>query len=358
MYEAGRYTAWMNASALAAVATMPMGPMNSLIMSAHFGAAAGYAAHREYGQAAGTLAQGGFYVAPWGRVLRPVGNVVGRACGGVGPVLSQGGRWIGRNLGLIARYCFPAGTLVSTEGGRKPIERLTTEDRVWSFDFREDRWRLNAVRATFVLAYDGTMATVTVGAEEIEATAGHPFWVVRGESLETRTAPTHAPVTEANSKRSGRWVLAGELRVGDELLLHTGEEVAVEQVRVAQRELTVYNISVEELENYAVGCSEVLVHNANDFILPTIRHGTLRKLVAQFYQGAMRSPGERMLGASTLAELVAKERGLLGKVKHTQKAQEMLTKLRGLEKLSAQDQVIANQLIEELTNSLATPLRP
>ena len=37
----------------------------------------------------------------------------------------------------------------------------------------------------------------------------------------------------------------------------------VERLVVEQRQLLVYNITVAELHNYAVGCSEVLVHNAD-----------------------------------------------------------------------------------------------
>lgn len=107
------------------------------------------------------------------------------------------------------------------------------------------------------------MVTLTIGAEEITSTDCHPFWVVRGEALDCRPEPEHAPAKEFGSRQEGRWVVARDLRVGDELLLHTGETMAIEQIAVSTQRLTVYNVCVAWLKNYAVGCSEVLAHNQN-----------------------------------------------------------------------------------------------
>jgi RHS repeat-associated protein len=171
---------------------------------------------------------------------------------------------IGNKLGMGEcpgfGICFPAGTLVSTEHGHKAIDRLTSEDRVWGFDFMERQWRLCSVLETHETQYDGPLATLQIGEEEITATSGHPFWVVRGEALAGRPTPRHAPAGEPGDVH-GRWVMAADLRVGDELLLHGGETLPVERVVVYHQALRVYNISVAGLHNYCVGCSGVLVHN-------------------------------------------------------------------------------------------------
>jgi hypothetical protein len=56
-------------------------------------------------------------------------------------------------------------------------------------------------------------------------------------------------------------VEAGDVRVGDELLLRDGRIVSVEAVRKEAFKDKVYNFSVAELESYAVGLNNVLVHN-------------------------------------------------------------------------------------------------
>jgi Protein of unknown function (DUF1557). len=119
------------------------------------------------------------------------------------------------------------------------------------------------VVSTSERTYDGIIVTITVGGEDIESTAGHPFWVVRGRDLESRPETPETPVYEVDTAQPGRWVGSGDLQVGDELLLHTGETMPVERLAVTKRSLAVYNLRVEALHNYAVGCNEVLVHNNN-----------------------------------------------------------------------------------------------
>ncbi len=51
--------------------------------------------------------------------------------------------------------------------------------------------------------------------------------------------------------------------MGDELLLRDGRILPVEAIRHQPYCDKVYNLHVEELECYAVGCNSVLVHNIN-----------------------------------------------------------------------------------------------
>jgi hypothetical protein len=82
--------------------------------------------------------------------------------------------------------------------------------------------------------------------------------------LAERPLPVRILAYEAGSLLEGRWVLAQDLRAGDEVLLRSGEVVALESVRLDNREEQVYNFHVAELQNYAVGSCGVLVHNTND----------------------------------------------------------------------------------------------
>ena len=108
------------------------------------------------------------------------------------------------------------------------------------------------------------MATVTVAGETVRATGGHAYWVVRGEALAKRPKPMKFSAYEEGSNVEGRWVLAKHLRVGDVVLLrHLGERM-VDAISLEVTRESVYNFSVADLQNYAVGERGVLVHNKNE----------------------------------------------------------------------------------------------
>jgi hypothetical protein len=168
----------------------------------------------------------------------------------------------GEALGAM-KYCFPAGTLVDTLVGPKPIEQIRPEERVWGFDLVSCTWRPCLVLQTFCQDYEGRSVKVGVVNETIEATYLHPFWIVRGENLENRPCRKHLPPVPVGSKMPGRWVDAGDLLVGDELLLRDGRVVAIDTLSVSPYHDKVYNLDVDGLHCYAVGNSGTLVHNSN-----------------------------------------------------------------------------------------------
>ena|GEM_PF-6865587 len=129
---------------------------------------------------------------------------------------------IGYGLGKLssARYCFFAGTPVATEHGDRPIESIQAGDRVWTFSHAVNEWRLCTVNETYVNEYAGDQVNVFVAGERIASTYHHPYWVVRGQELADRPVPDHvANATPKESIVEGRWVDAGDLHVGDMLLL-------------------------------------------------------------------------------------------------------------------------------------------
>lgn len=179
--------------------------------------------------------------------------------------------------------CFVAGTLVSTENGKRPIEEIEQGDKVWSFNHESKEWELRAVVEPLIHNYDGNIYSIEVAGERIEATHNHPFWVLEGENLSNRSKADDVPLDEHKSLNGGRWVAAEELEVGDLLKLKNGSSARIENISSRSASTLVYNITVEELHNYAVGFGEILVHNkANVRILQTggntLNKGTAKEL--------------------------------------------------------------------------------
>lgn len=90
---------------------------------------------------------------------------------------------------LSARTCFPAGTMIETSTGKKPIENVRVDDMVLTHAGRYRR-----VAATSGREYNGTMTTIRSADKEITSTADHPFLSSVAEQSE--------------------WVAAGDLKEG------------------------------------------------------------------------------------------------------------------------------------------------
>ena len=108
----------------------------------------------------------------------------------------------------------------------------------------------------------GEKIGMKVAGEWIESTRHHPVWVVEGKNLDERPRPEHVRQAEvANATVQGRWVDAGDLWLGDVLLLKPDRREVIEDIRIEFAAADVYNFQVEALHNYAVGFGSVLVHN-------------------------------------------------------------------------------------------------
>lgn len=145
----------------------------------------------------------------------------------------------------------------------KEIERIEAGERVWAFDHTGLIWVERKVVETYIHQHNGTTAEIQVEGEKIWATGGHPFWVVDGEDLAGRPMLKHIETYELGSQQKGRWVLAEDLRAGDEVLLRSGSTKPLVSVRLEVTEEPVYNFRVADLSNYAVSGCGVLVHNEN-----------------------------------------------------------------------------------------------
>jgi RHS repeat-associated protein len=159
--------------------------------------------------------------------------------------------------------CFPAGTPVATEDGLRAIETIRPEERVWGLDLATGRWQLCRVLVAHRREYEGPFVAIALGQDTIESTSNHPYWVVRGEGLAERPWPGDVPLTGVIPSILGRWVEARDLRVGDVLLLKPDREAAVTGLSARWVQQEVYNLHIEQVQCYAAGTAQVLVHNTD-----------------------------------------------------------------------------------------------
>jgi hypothetical protein len=153
----------------------------------------------------------------------------------------------GRRLPLVNETnCFPAGTLVETESGLRPIEAVRAGEHVVSAPENGGRRELKRVTRLF-RSFTDRLAVVSVLAlagspETLRATPNHPFFVAqRG------------------------WVQAGELHAGDVLESERGEPLVVGRVELERANVATFNFEVEDDHTYFVaeraGAPAVWVHN-------------------------------------------------------------------------------------------------
>jgi hypothetical protein len=223
-----------------------------------------------FGGGAGFIGGGGGGLSVNGSI--PTGSMggLGAGGGGYGPFGGNPGYYppsntpySGSRTAPPPRNCFPAGTLVSAQEGLKPIEQVRAGQMVWAFDQASEIWRLCPVVDCYESHYQGDLVVLDIAGEVIESTSSHPFWVIEGQALTERSSAGHGAEFDTHPCVPGRWVIAGELRAGDVLLLRN--EKARRIARVARRAVdeSVFNLQVGELHCYAVGNCQVLVHNKN-----------------------------------------------------------------------------------------------
>jgi hypothetical protein len=146
--------------------------------------------------------------------------------------------------------CFAAGTAVWTPSGSRPIEVLSPDDIVLSYDFE----RGSCVQHRILEVYRNQTLRfwhIDVDGTEILATSLHRFWV-EGET---------------------EWVEARHLRAGMQLRTTSGRTTTISRVETREApHATTFNLRIEETPTYFVGPG-VLVHNAG---APSYSFGPLR----------------------------------------------------------------------------------
>jgi hypothetical protein len=152
---------------------------------------------------------------------------VERGAGDLYTRISQG-EFPDTSMGARVPYdeCFPAGTLVRTSSGYRPIESVQTGDLVVTKQGNQKE-----VRGTVAYPYSGNMITVkAAGVPALTSTAGHPYFVLRREQLRSchgsvnGATRRHAPDSSGNCGCCGaslgeiQQVNAEDIRVGDYVL--------------------------------------------------------------------------------------------------------------------------------------------
>ena len=157
--------------------------------------------------------------------------------------------------------CFPPDTLVGTESGLRPMSQISTGERVWAYDFQSGEWRLCRVECRHDANYDGLLVTLHADAGKVTATAYHPFWVIQGDDLVSRSTPRHVGPTRTRAVRSRP---VGELPRTAGRRCHLLEGAWAGD-RSAGRAATRADAGVQpdrrDLHTFAVGEMQVLVHN-------------------------------------------------------------------------------------------------
>ena len=137
--------------------------------------------------------------------------------------------------------CFIGDTpVLMADGLTKPIRSIGPGDRVMARDEKTGATGAGAVVRTFRHSVAETLILRLESGEMVETTAVHRFAGLKG-----------------------RFVGAGELRPGDSLSTHNGNEQGVRVISIEPRSApaTVYNLSVEQFQTFFVGNAELWVHN-------------------------------------------------------------------------------------------------
>ena len=156
--------------------------------------------------------------------------------------------------------CFVAGTLVLTANGLERIEDVEVGDLVLSFNENTGEFELKPVLVTSERNYSGDFVIIGTDDASIEATGNHPFLVLAGSELEQRPEVTEIKLTQTEGK-FGRWVEARHLRIGDTLLLASGEIAVVGSLNRYLGRAPVFNFLIADNHTYLVSAVGVVVHN-------------------------------------------------------------------------------------------------
>ncbi len=153
---------------------------------------------------------------------------------------------------IFAKGCnsfLPGTRVLMADGSTKPIEDVDVDDRVAARDPETGKEGIRPVTSLITGTGEKLLVKITVDADgdgaddgTVTATDGHPVWV--------------------DDER--KWLDAGALKTGMQLLTPDGARVAVIAVVAYGAVATVHNLDVDDIDTYYVvaGGTPVLVHNA------------------------------------------------------------------------------------------------
>lgn len=142
-----------------------------------------------------------------------------------------------RTMTLIGSFsCFPAGTMILTIQGPRPIEELKMGDRVLAQEIRTGELAYKPIQATTLRQTTPVLKVNFTNQAAILVTPGHPFWV-----------------------NGLGWKPAKYLSTG--IPLHSLERSMTVASVEASRATEAYNLVVSEFHNYFLAGPRLLVHD-------------------------------------------------------------------------------------------------
>lgn len=178
-----------------------------------------------------------------------------------------------------AACCFVAGTLIHTDKGLVPIEKIKVGDKVLSYNEKTKQYEYKAVAETFTAIKDNIVKLKIAGEKKLfTTTTEHPFYIKFKRTYRAR----NNLVAETNE--DGEWKTADELKVGDKVLRPDGKWTRILSIERETAPTFVYNFEVEGNHNYFVGEIGVLSHNCSpgQFKSTDIALGLFKEGLAKF----------------------------------------------------------------------------
>lgn len=137
--------------------------------------------------------------------------------------------------------CFIAGTpVLMADNSYKNIEYIKSGDKVMCYDDENDTITTQEIIDIFVREYTSLIEFTTENGVNFTSTDTHEIY----------------------SESAQGYVPAKDLHVG-EILKTTSGTVKIADIKLMEQETTVYNLNVEEHDNYFVSHDNILVHNVS-----------------------------------------------------------------------------------------------
>lgn len=163
------------------------------------------------------------------------------------------------------------GTLVHACQGARSTDELVPGDPIWSFDSASQEWRAMSVRGVAIQSVKANMSHLQVDGTCLKLGCDQLVW-------RCETCSPAGDEKEANGvANSGCWVQAKNLMYGHRVLTISGPRQVKGNLFREGEAVSVAELEIGELHNYAVGQYGVLVHNRN----PALVAGQIHQLVVQ-----------------------------------------------------------------------------
>ena len=150
--------------------------------------------------------------------------------------------------------CVLAGTLIETDRVRVPVEQITTDHMIYSYDFETNEYGYYSISSVMKPTERLRWATVTThGGRTLRCTEEHPLYTLGRDNNEL-------PVNESNlNDKVYVFVDARDLDYDVWANKDRLEEDSIKEIIYHEESVTVYNFEVEEIHSYI--SDNILSHN-------------------------------------------------------------------------------------------------